>query len=239
MPAALSLAQLNDAILACRRCPRLLRHCATVAETKRAAYRNHTYHGGPVPNFISDRHARLLIVGLAPGAHGANRTGRMFTGDRSGDWLYRALHQTGFASQAASTHLNDGLQLIDCAITAAAHCAPPDNKPTPQELAHCAPFLEQTFALLPAVRVVVCLGRLALNAVLKLYQARGWIQAKAPYRFAHGVEFRVAVDAESGEAPAALLCSYHPSQQNTFTGRLTEPMLRTVFERARRMIDGR
>lgn len=245
MPSPRSLAQLNDQIIACRRCRRLIRHCQAVAAAKRAAYRDQTYHGGPVPNFVSDGRVRLLIVGLAPAAHGANRTGRLFTGDRSGDWLYRALHQTGFASQAESTTAGDGLRLIDCAITAAAHCAPPDNRPTPQELANCAPFLEQTLSMLPDVGVIVCLGGLALDAVLKLYQSRGWIGPRAPYRFAHAAEFHFDPSAAMAPAvpavrrpiaPPAILCSYHPSQQNTFTGRLTAPMLLAVFERAQSIL---
>ena len=228
-----SLASLNQAILACRSCPRLIRHCTKVAQEKRASYRDDTYHGKPVPNFLSTRTARLLIVGLAPGAHGANRTGRMFTGDRSGDFLYRAMHETGFASQAESVSCDDGLKLKDTVITAAAHCAPPGNKPTPHELANCSPFLEQTFDLLPKLRVVLCLGRLALDAVLKLYKALGYVRRLADHPFRHGACFTAF---QGKPAPPAVLCSFHPSQQNTFTGRLTPAMLRKVFQQAHELI---
>ncbi|MEX2214385.1 MAG: uracil-DNA glycosylase [Phycisphaeraceae bacterium] len=228
-----SLSQLNEAIVACRLCPRLIKHCRIVAVEKRAAYRNDIYHGLPVPNLLSKDAVKLLIVGLAPGAHGANRTGRMFTGDRSGDFLFRAMFETGFANQAVAVSLNDGLQLIGAVITASAHCAPPGNKPTPEELARCTPFLERTFDLLPQARVVLCLGRLALDAVLRLYKSRGWIARQADYRFGHGTLF----DSFTGEGkPPAILCSFHPSQQNTFTGRLTPKMLREVFEQAREQI---
>lgn len=217
--------QLNDRIVACERCPRLRRHCRQIAIQKRASFRDQAYYGRPVPHF-GDPRARVLIVGLAPAAHGANRTGRMFTGDRSGDWLYRAMHQTGFANQANATCRGDGLQLSNALVTAAIHCAPPANKPTGQELARCACFLDQTFDLLEPLSVVIGLGRIAFEAVLKLYARRGWVTKRSDYRFAHGAQH---------EFPAAppILCSYHPSQQNTFTGRLTESMLRGVFERAR------
>lgn len=180
-----------------------------------------------MPDF-GDAGARLLIVGLAPGAHGANRTGRMFTGDRSGDFLFRVMHRAGLASQPTATAADDGLHLRDAMITAAAHCAPPANRPTADELARCAPFLDATFDLLPRLRVVLCLGGLALGSVAALYQRRGWILKRSELRFGHGSESHV-------EGAPAVLCAYHPSQQNTFTGRLTEPMLLAVFERAREM----
>lgn len=233
---AAGLARLNRRIVACRRCPRLVRHCRNVAAEKRAAYRHCDYHGRPVANFVSGPGARLLVVGLAPGAHGANRTGRMFTGDRSGDFLYRAMYEAGFATQAASAGVDDGLRLIDAAITAAAHCAPPANKPTPDELANCAPFLDQTFDALPRLRVAVCLGRLAHEAVLRLYKRRRWIATMSEHRFSHGAEH--GFDAAGGATPPTLLCSYHPSQQNTFTGKLTPAMLRDVFARAAAIIRG-
>ncbi len=234
----LTLPQLNARIERCTKCPRLVAHCRLVAREKRAAYHDHNYHGKPVPNFGAPA-ARMLIVGLAPGAHGANRTGRMFTGDRSGDFLYRALHETGFANQATSVADGDGLQLTDALITGAAHCAPPGNKPSPVELENCAPFLSDTFdLLLPKLRVVVCLGKLALDATLRLYQSRGWIEKLSPYRFGHGAAFSFApVSAKRGKIePPRILCSYHPSQQNTFTGRLTRQMLRALFDRARQTL---
>lgn len=213
---------LNQAIVACERCPRLRAYCREVAQTKRAAFRDWNYWGRPVPNF-GDPQARLLIVGLAPAAHGANRTGRMFTGDRSGEWLYRALWKAGFANQAESQASDDGLRLIDCAITAAAHCAPPDNKPATEELAHCAPWLAQTIDLLP-VRCFVALGQIAWKALLVELRRRGWQAGKLP-KFSHGAQVSLA----DGRW---LLGSYHPSQQNTFTGRLTEPMFDAVFRAA-------
>lgn len=214
---------LNRRIVACQLCPRLRAHCKDVAETKRAAYANWKYWGRPVPNF-GDPSAGLLIVGLAPGAHGANRTGRMFTGDRSGDWLYRALHRAGFASQAASTTVDDGLRLNDCAITAVCHCAPPDNKPTADERQACAGWLDATWSLVPAL-VYLALGKMAWDATLRQIRSRGERIGKPP-RFSHGAEMPLP----DGRW---LLGSYHPSQQNTFTGRLTESMLDDVMLRAR------
>ena len=233
-----TLPQLNARIERCAKCPRLVAHCRRVAKEKRAAYRDHDYHGKPVPNF-GDPKARLLIVGLAPGAHGANRTGRMFTGDRSGDFLFRALYETGFANQPESVATNDGLRLADALITAAGHCAPPGNKPTPVELANCAPFLDATIDLLPRLSVVVCLGKLAMDAALLAYERRAWIAKRTPYRFAHGAAFKFEPVATAGiraAPPPTMLCSYHPSQQNTFTGRLTRQMLRDVFVLARQML---
>ncbi len=200
-----------------------------MARLKTARFKHQDYHGRPVPNF-GDPAARLLIVGLAPAAHGANRTGRMFTGDRSGDWLFRAMFETGFANQPNAEAIGDGLELMDTMITAAAHCAPPGNKPTTQELMNCAHYLDQTFAALPRLSVVLCLGRIAFDALLKLYQRQGWIEKRSGYKFGHGVAHPMA-----GAVP--ILCSYHPSQQNTFTGRLTRPMLRGVFEQARSIMD--
>jgi len=204
-------------VMGCERCPRLRAHCREIARVKRRAYRDEAYWGKPVPGF-GDPKARLVILGLAPGAHGANRTGRMFTGDRSGEFLFRALHETGFASQAESIGREDGLRLTDCYITASARCAPPDNKPTPEEVRACRPYLEEEFALLGRTQVVVALGKLAFDnyCALKKEPARG---------FAHGAGRQV------GEH--WLLASYHPSQQNTQTGRLTAEMLRRVFEQAR------
>jgi uracil-DNA glycosylase len=220
------LTALDRAILACERCPRLREYCVRVAREKRAAFREWTYHGRPVPNF-GDPAARILIVGLAPAAHGANRTGRMFTGDRSGDFLIARLHEADLANQGEARSRDDGLALRDCFITAVIHCAPPANKPTPNEIENCAPFLEQTFDAFPQLRVVVALGRLAFDQLLRFYRRRGWIERPAAYRFAHGAVHRFAPPAPS------IVCSFHPSQQNTFTGRLTAPMLRDVFERVR------
>ncbi len=219
--------ELNLAIEKCERCDRLRDHCREVARTKRKAYRDWEYWGRPVSNF-GDANARLFVVGLAPGAHGANRTGRMFTGDRSGDWLYRALYRAGFASQAESESRNDGLRLIDCLITAACHCAPPQNRPSRAELAECRPWLEATTNLVP-FRVAVCLGQVAWQAMMRLARDSAWWEGSLP-KFAHGEEV------ELGSGRHVMAC-YHPSQQNTFTGRLTEPMLDGVFGRARALIN--
>jgi len=218
---------LNQQIVACERCPRLRTYCAVIAAEKRAAFREWTYWGRPVPNF-GDPQARLLIVGLAPAAHGANRTGRMFTGDRSGEWLYRALHKAGFANQPTSNDADDGLQLVDCAITAAAHCAPPDNKPTPGELANCQEWFAITFDLVPA-RVFLALGQIPWKAILAEARRRGWQEGKLP-KFGHGAQAALAGDRH-------LVGSYHPSQQNTFTGRLTETMLDDVFRSVRQLLE--
>lgn len=180
---------------------------------------------------MGDPAGRLLIVGLAPAAHGANRTGRMFTGDRSGDFLFSALHATGFASQPHSTHAGDGLELHDIAITASAHCAPPDNKPLPDELANCSEFLVRTFAAMPNLKGVIALGRIGFEAALRFYLQRGWIENKQGLNFGHGVLHRF------GNAPF-ILCSYHPSQQNTFTGRLTMEMFTSIFALAWTEIEG-
>ena len=222
--------QLNREIRNCAQCPRLTAHCQRIAEEKRAAYREQTYWGKPVEN-MGDHTARVLIVGLAPAAHGANRTGRMFTGDRSGDWLFRALHKAGFASQAEATSATDGLELKNCAITAACHCAPPDNKPTRDELIECSGFLSRTFEVLP-VRVVIALGRIGWDAVWRHFKSEHTDQllpARKP-QFSHLAETTLTEQ-------ITLLGSYHPSQQNTFTGRLTEPMLDAVFERARQLAE--
>lgn len=217
---------LNRQIVDCDRCPRLRQYCQAIAEEKRAAYRHWDYWGRPVPNF-GDSKARMLIVGLAPAAHGANRTGRMFTGDRSGEWLYRALHRAGFANQASSESCDDGLQLIDCAITAAVHCAPPGNKPLPAELANCHEWFARTIDVLP-VRVFLALGQIAFRRAMLKCQRRGWY-AGSPPRFGHGVKVPLA----DGRW---LLTSYHPSQQNTFTGVLTEEMLDGVFRQAQALL---
>ncbi len=216
-------ARLNRQIVICEKCPRLREHCERVAEQKRRAYLDCDYWGRPVPNF-GDPAGQLLIVGLAPGAHGANRTGRMFTGDRSGDWLYRALHRAGFASQAESESIDDGLQLTGCSITAVCHCAPPDNKPTREEVGHCREWFDLTVDL-GQPRVFLALGHLAWRAVVDLAKARDWYTGKVP-QFGHGA----IVALSDGRH---LIGSYHPSQQNTFTGRLTEDMLDDVLSEVR------
>lgn len=224
-----SLQAVEGAIIRCRRCPRLRAHCAQVAATRRRAFRDWEYWGRPVPGF-GDPQARLLVVGLAPAAHGANRTGRVFTGDSSGDWLYEALHRFGFASQPTSASRSDGLTLRDCYVTAAARCAPPANRPTRDELDACQGFLEAELHLLHRVRVVVVLGRIAYERWLK---AAGWWGRLPPSerpRFGHGQCHRLTDD-------STLLCSYHPSRQNTNTGRLTRDMWHGVFGRARRLVD--
>jgi len=198
-----------------------------VAREKRAAFRDEDYWGRPVPGFGNPR-ARVLVVGLAPAAHGANRTGRMFTGDRSGDWLYRALHRAGFASQPDSSRRGDGLRLEDCFVTAAVRCAPPANRPTPAERDACASWLEEELDLLSDVRVVVALGGFAWAQVLRILGGRGVAIPTPRPAFGHGAQ--VAPD-----GGPALLASYHPSQQNTFTGKLTEEMFDTVWARAREL----
>lgn len=217
---------LNSQIAACDRCPRLRQHCKAIASIRRKSFASETYWGKPVPNY-GVAPAGLLIVGLAPAAHGGNRTGRIFTGDRSGDWLYRALHKAGFANQPHATHLGDGLQLIDCAVTAACHCAPPDNKPTPEEFATCRPFLDETFALVQP-RVVLALGQIGWAAITKHYRERD--QLRTNPKFGHGAQHRLPDG-------VTLLASFHPSQRNTFTGKLTEPMFDRVFATARRLVD--
>ena len=218
---------LNSDIVACEHCPRLRAHCAQVAQAKRRAYMNDDYWGRPVANF-GDWKANLLIVGLAPGAHGANRTGRMFTGDRSGDWLFRALHKAGFANQPTSENDEDGLKLTGCAITAACHCAPPDNKPTSQELAQCRDWYESTLAIVKP-KVLLALGGIAWNLVFRHAKKVGWHVGKRP-KFGHA-----AVEALTNGR--WVLGSYHPSQQNTFTGRLTQPMFDHVFRQARKLVE--
>jgi len=217
--------ELNRDIVACERCPRLRAHCRQVAQEKRRAYRDWTYWGRPVPNF-GDPKAGLLIVGLAPAAHGANRTGRMFTGDRSGEWLYRALHRAGFANQATAESSDDGLRLTGCAIAAVCHCAPPGNKPLPEETAACHDWLARTLDLVPA-RVYLALGGIAWRALVRELRRRDWLASNPAFGHAALVEL--------GDG-RRLLGSYHPSQQNTFTGRLTEEMLDAVFAQARELL---
>lgn len=219
---------INDQIVSCDRCPRLRDYCQSVKAEKRAAYREWDYWGLPVPNF-GDPSGRLLVVGLAPAAHGANRTGRMFTGDRSGDWLYRALHKAGFANQPTSIARDDGLELIDCTITSPCHCAPPENKPTPQEIGNCAEWFRRTIETLP-VKVIVALGQIAWQTTVRQLCDMEWLNGSRP-KFGHAVQ--VPFD----QNRRWLIGSFHPSPHNTFTGRLTEPMFDAVFDAARTRID--
>jgi uracil-DNA glycosylase family 4 len=217
---------LQARVVECRRCPRLVEWRERVADEKRAAFRDEAYWGRPVPAF-GDPNGSVLVVGLAPAAHGANRTGRMFTGDRSGDWLYRALHRAGFASQAESTSRSDGLRLVDLLVSAAVRCAPPANKPTPAERDACRPWLEAELDLLEHLRVVVVLGNFAYAQTLRILSDRGMPVPRPRPRFGHGVELRMG--------DLTLIASYHPSQQNTFTGTLTEEMFDRIWARAREL----
>jgi len=216
-------------VITCRRCPRLVAWREEVARVKRRAFRDADYWGKPVPGF-GDPHARLVIVGLAPGAHGSNRTGRMFTGDSSGDTLYGALHRAGFASQPTATSRDDGLMLHDTFITAVGRCVPPGNKPTPEELANCRPFLARELALLRQTRAILALGRIAFDGILLLLREQGLDVPALP--FAHG-----AVHPLPAPWPT-LVASYHPSRQNTQTGRLTMAMFDAVFEQIRALLGG-
>ncbi len=225
------LARLEARLVRCRRCPRLVAYRQRVATERVARFRSWHYWGRPVPGF-GDPAARVLVVGLAPAAHGGNRTGRIFTGDESGNWLFAGLHRAGFANQPASVHRDDGLALRGAWVTAAARCAPPANRPTPQELETCRSWLLAELALLERLRVVVVLGRVAHDAFLAAEAARGRMVPRPRPAFAHGAEHRLP----SG---LVLLCSYHPSQQNTFTGRLTRPMLDRVLGRAAALAEAR
>lgn len=226
-----AIADIEAAVCRCRACPRLVEWRERVAVEKRASFREDDYWGRPVPGF-GDPSARLLIVGLAPAAHGANRTGRMFTGDRSGDWLYAALHRAGYASRPDSSSRSDGLTLEDAYVTAAVRCAPPANKPLPAEREACRPFLERELELFERARVLVALGGFSFAQLLRIWRERGGAVPRPAPKFGHGVE--VELGASSDGLPAiTLLASYHPSQQNTFTGTLTEPMFDAIWSRAR------
>ena len=223
MKRSVELTVLNEEIVACEKCPRLVRYRKRVAKEKRRAYREWTYWGKPVPGF-GDAQAQLLILGLAPAAHGGNRTGRVFTGDRSGDFLYAALHKAGFANQAKSERRDDGLRLIDAYITATCRCAPPDNKPLPKEIANCRGYLERELEILKP-RAVLALGKIAWDGYLELLKRRGLIASRALYAFAHGAQ------AEPVTGGPRLFGVYHPSQQNTQTGRVTPAMYAAVLRR--------
>ena len=214
-----ALAKIQREVIGCELCPRLRDHCRLIAEQKRRAYLDWDYWGKPVPSF-GDPAARLLLIGLAPGAHGANRTGQMFTGDSSGDFLFRAMHKAGFASQPECRTRQDGLQLIDAYITGAGRCAPPDNKPLPEELANCRPYLERELTLLKKVEVVVSLGRIAFDAYLGILKDQGHIEKTGHYKFEHG---------KVHDLQPYVITAYHPSQQNTQTGRLTGEMFLDIF----------
>lgn len=231
-PIASPLDLLNERVVACQRCSRLRMYCATVAEKKRRAYQDWEYWGQPVPSF-GDTQARVLFVGLAPGAHGSNRTGRPFTGDGSGNFLYPLLHKAGFASQPEARHRDDGLVLTDAWITAVVRCAPPGNKPLPEEIANCAPYLDEEIAGLSELRAIVCLGRIAFDGVVAHLVRTGQIDRRGELVFGHGVEY--AIPGRAGKGNRWLLASYHPSLQNTNTGKLTPPMMLQVFRRARRL----
>ncbi len=222
-----SLEAVEAAVVACRRCPRLVRWREAVAQTKRRAFADQEYWGRPVPAF-GDSSARLLIVGLAPAAHGGNRTGRMFTGDRSGDWLYRALYRAGFANRPTAMSRDDGLVLRDAFITAAVRCAPPENRPTRAEFARCQRFLERELARIPRLRVVVVLGASSMDAFLRAWRAIGREVPSPRPGFRHGGEYALP--------PVTLIASYHPSQRNTSTKLLTEAMLDRIFRRARGLL---
>ncbi|HMS83027.1 MAG TPA: uracil-DNA glycosylase [Nitrospira sp.] len=225
-----TLTALNKTITDCTDCPRLVLYRQEIAEQKRKQYRDWDYWGRPVPGF-GDPHARLYVLGLAPAAHGGNRTGRVFTGDRSGDWLYEALYRYGFANQADSHSKGDGLALTDCYIGATVRCAPPGNKPSPDEFERCSQYLQAEVRLLRNHRIVVVLGKIAFDHYLKTCRSQGrTIPVPAP-RFGHGSVYRFPWG-------VTMLGSYHPSQQNTFTGKLTRPMFHAVFQRAKKEIDG-
>jgi uracil-DNA glycosylase family 4 len=219
------LKALNARIVDCDRCARLREYCTEVARVRRRAYADFEYWGRPVPSF-GDERARVLALGLAPGAHGSNRTGRMFTGDGSGDFLFPVLHDAGFASQPRSVTRDDGMKLSDLWISAVVRCAPPDNKPAPEEQRNCAPWLDEEMSLLKNLRVVVCLGRIAFDGLLAHLQRTGALTARPGFVFAHGAEFKLPNGLH-------IIASYHPSLQNTNTGKLTRPMFLNVFMRAR------
>lgn len=226
------LNKLAREIVSCRKCPRLVAYREEVAHKKRRAFRDCEYWGKPVPGF-GDPMARFLIVGLAPAAHGANRTGRMFTGDRSGEWLYRALYKQGFANQPYSVSIDDGLLLKDVYITAVVRCAPPKNRPTPSEIKNCLPYLKYEIEILKNLKVFLALGRIAFDGLKRVLVEKGFITTARKLKFGHGALYKL----KGKEATGYLKVSYHPSQQNTQTGRLTEEMFDSVFEDVKRILE--
>jgi len=224
----MTLEHLANEIIKCRKCSRLVAWREEVALKKRRAYLDWEYWGKPVPGF-GDKHARVLVVGLAPGAHGSNRTGRMFTGDASGEFLYNALHRAGFANQSTASHREDGLTLHNIYITAVCRCVPPDNKPLPEEISHCLPYLEAEISLLTEINGIVALGKIAFEQVIRLYNSG--IKPRSGFIFKHGARY------ELGDGDPWVLVSYHPSRQNTQTGRLTMEMFDEIWEQARQSID--
>src|SRR5580698_10437235 len=229
MPSALAI--LHNEVVNCSRCPRLVAYREQIGRDKRRAYRDHEYWARPVPGF-GDPQARVLILGLAPGAHGSNRTGRPFTGDASGKFMYPILYKVGFASQPNADDRDDGLKLIDCYITAAVRCAPPDNKPLLSELQNCAPFLDRELAILKNVKVVVALGKIGFDAYLSMLKRKGLIRNRGGYVFGHCVSYSMPNE-------VVLLASYHPSNQNTATGKLTAPMFEQIFRQAKEIAAGK
>jgi uracil-DNA glycosylase family 4 len=223
------LSILHQEVVTCNRCPRLVEYRERIGREKRRAYLDYDYWAKPVPGF-GDPNARVLVLGLAPGAHGSNRTGRPFTGDASGNFMYPVLHRTGFASQPTATHIDDGLKLTDLYITAAVRCAPPDNKPTPEEITNCSFFLDREIAALKNVKVVVALGKIGFDAYLANLKRRNLPVRKSEYVFGHGMHYPTPEG-------RILLASYHPSNQNTATGKLTEPMFMEIFNTARRFAE--
>jgi len=234
VPTVRNLRRLERVIVVCRKCPRLVRYREHVAQTKKREFRDWDYWGRPVPGF-GDPNAQLLVIGLAPAAHGANRTGRMFTGDSSGRWLIRAMDRAGFASQPTTIHRDDGLRLINAYLTAIVRCAPPDNSPFPAEISNCAGYLREELTLLKRVRVVVTLGQMAFRQYLSLAKERGALipQPRPPFR--HGALYTFS--SKTGRPQPVVVASYHPSRQNTQTGRLTEAMLDEIFTRVRHILE--
>lgn len=225
-----ALNDLNARVVACRRCKRLRAYCEEVARTRRRAYLDCEYWGKPVPSF-GDPEARALIVGLAPGAHGSNRTGRPFTGDGSGNFLYPVLYEAGFASQPMATSRDDGMRLRDLWITSVVRCAPPGNKPSPKDIANCAPYLDEEVAILTGLRVAICLGKIAFDGFTQHLLRTGRITSRSKLKFAHGAEYKLPDG-------LTVLASYHPSLQNTNTGKLTKAMFLAIFRRASEICEG-
>lgn len=228
---AKALTAINREVVRCTKCTELRLYCEQIAAEKKRAYRDWTYWGKPVPAF-GDPNARVVLVGLAPGAHGSNRTGRMFTGDASGDFLYPALHRAGFATQPSAVSMDDGMQLRDCFITAAVRCAPPQNKPTPQEMHNCFPYLVREFQELARMQVIVGLGAIGTKAAIDALKQLGYTISPTPWRFGHGAEMTAA----NGKRRILIVASFHPSRQNTNTGKLTASMFDAIFARVRALV---